>query len=201
MSRPNAWQKDVKSTSAAATAGGDGTSPVNAARQDFFADVLADVVAARPAVRTPKRSRASWLAFASGPFGFWSIGFDRDHRCQVEAYLDMSDKALNKALFDELFTQADRWGAETGLTLDCQRLDNRRASRIQGQPIFYDDAESRASAQAWALDVTLRMYDAFDESLRSRAQALRHRRDPTGEPAMNEGLLAPSAPANQSDRQ
>ena len=191
VSRPNAWQKDVKETSAA---GGDQITPVNAARQDFFADVLIDVAVARPAVRTPKRNKASWLAFASGPFGFWSISFDRDQRCQIEAYLDMYDKSLNKALFDDLAAEAERWDAETGLTLDWQRLDNRRASRIavQGQPVSFDDAEARADARAWAVDVTLRMYDALNETLRSRAQALRRGQDATGEPHQQDDEAAAS---------
>jgi hypothetical protein len=67
--RPNAWQKDVKETSAAAGAGSGAITPLNSARQDFFADVLADVVAERPSIRMPRRGKDSWISFASGPFG------------------------------------------------------------------------------------------------------------------------------------
>ncbi len=68
VSRPNAWQKDVKETSGAAGAGT--ITPVNAARQDFFADVLAEVVSGRREIRLPSRCKDSWVSFASGPFGY-----------------------------------------------------------------------------------------------------------------------------------
>jgi len=175
VARPNAWQKDVKETSAAAGAGSGAITPINAARQDFFADVLAEVVTARPGVKMPRRGKDSWISFASGPFGYWSISFDRNNRCQIGAYLDMGDKALNKALFDEMAVEAERWAADTGLRLDWQRLDHRRSSRIavQDQPISFDDTDARTRSCTWATDVTVRMYDALNQPLRSRAREFR----------------------------
>lgn len=183
VSRPNAWQKDVKETTAAAGAGVSAVTPLNAARQDFFADVLTEVVATRPAIRMPRRGKDSWISFASGPFGYWSISFDRSNRCQVEAYLDMTDKALNKALLDEMAAAAERWEAETQLPLTWQRRDDRRHSRIavQDQPFSFDDADARTQARAWAVEVTGRMYDALNETLRHRAQALRQGQGLDGE--------------------
>lgn len=173
VSRPNAWQKDVKETSGAAGAGT--LSPVNAARQDFFAGVLAEVVSARREIRLPSRGKDSWISFASGPFGYWSISCDRSNRCKVEAYLDKGDRALNKALFDELAEEAERWSAETGLPLLWQRRDDRQSCSIavQGEPISFEDAQARTDAVAWAVDVTGRMYDALNDTLRTRAQSLR----------------------------
>lgn len=175
VARPNAWQKGVKENNAAAGAGTSAITPMNAARQDFFADVLTDVVAARPAIRAPRRGKDSWISFASGPFGFWSITFDRTNRCQVEAYIDMGDKVLNEALFDAMATESKRWSAETELPLDWQRRDDRRHSRIaiQSQPIAFDDADARQAARIWATDVIVRMYDALNEPLRQRGREYR----------------------------
>lgn len=180
VARPNAWQKDVKETTAAAGAGGGAITPINAARQDFFADVLTEVVTARPGLRMPRRGKDSWISFASGPFGYWSISFDRSNRCQVEAYIDMGDKLLNQTLFDDLAAEAEQWNAAIGLPLDWQRRDDRRHSRIalQGQPISLDDADARARACKWAVDVMTRMYDVLNEPLRSRARRYRQAGEP-----------------------
>ena len=174
VARPNAWQKDVKETTAAVGAG-SAITPLNAARQDFFADVLAEVVQARPNIRMPRRSKASWLSFASGPFGYWAISFIADGRNQVEAYIDMGNRALNKALFDQIYAEADHWAAETGLALDWQRLDERRASRIavHHSAFSFDDDEARGEAKAWAVSVILKLYQALNGTLRSRARDLR----------------------------
>lgn len=175
VARPNAWQKGVKETGASVSAGGGAITPMNAARQDFFADVMSEVVAARPAIRAPRRGKDSWISFASGPFGFWSITFDRTNRCQIEAYIDMGDKALNKALFDVMAAEAEHWATRTGLPLEWQRRDDRRHSRIavQSQPISFDDPAVRAKACRWATDVIVRMYDALNEPLRDRGYEFR----------------------------
>lgn len=172
VARPNAWQKGVKGTSSASTGL---ATPMNVLRQNFFADVLTDVVTARPSVRLPRRGKDSWIAFASGPFGYWSISFDRSNRCQIEAYIDMSDANLNKALFDEMAAEADQWAAATGLDLGWQRRDDLRSSRIlvQSQSISLDDVAARERARRWAADVTITMYDAFNDPLRERAARLR----------------------------
>lgn len=175
VARPNAWQKDVKETSGSTSTGGGVVTPMNAARQDFFADVMTDVVAARPAIRAPRRGRDSWMSFASGPFGYWSITFDRANHCQIEAYIDMGDTALNKALFDAMAAEAADWETKTGLPLDWQRRDDRRHSRIvvQSEPLLFDDATARAEARRWATDAIVRMYDVLNEPLREQAREIR----------------------------
>lgn len=175
VARPNAWQKDVKETTAVAGAGSGVITPANAARQDFFADVLTDVVTKKPGIRLPRRGKDSWISFASGPFGYWSISFDRTNRCQIEAYIDTGNKTSTKELFDEMAAESGRWTADTGLPLEWQRRDELRSSRIvvQGQPISFDDANARTSACAWATDAIVRMYDTLDEPLRSRGRRIR----------------------------
>lgn len=194
VARPNAWQKDVKETTAVAGAGNGAITPANAARQDFFADVLTDVVTKKPGIRLPRRGKDSWISFASGPFGYWSISFDRTNRCQIEAYIDTGNKTSTKQLFDEMAAKSDRWAAATGLPLEWQRRDELRSSRIvvQAQPISFDDATARTKARAWATDVIVRMYDTLDEPLRARGRQVR------------EGGAAyerPDAPASSSDDQ
>jgi Domain of unknown function (DUF4268) len=116
VSRPNNWQKAVKA-SGSSTVGAGVLTAINAARQDFFGDVLTDVIAARPAIRRPSRFRRNWVSFASGPFGCWALAVAADGRLRVELYLDMGDRALNEQLFDELHLVGAAWETQVGMPL------------------------------------------------------------------------------------
>ena len=49
------------------------------------------------------------ISFASGPWGHWALSIATGSRPRIEAYIDTYDANLNKALFDELHTDASRW--------------------------------------------------------------------------------------------
>ena len=174
VARPNGWQKGVKeaggATTAAAQAGG-----VNALRQDFFADVLTDVVAARPTIRMPTRSTQNWISFASGPWGYWALSIATAGRLRIEAYIDTNDANLNKTLFDELHAEAGTWEATVAYPLTWERLDGKRASRIAVYRTVTDlsDPAEREQLRAWTAGAVLALYDAMNDRLRSRARELR----------------------------
>ncbi len=176
VSRPNDWQKQVKST-----AGGgvpSAMSPLNDARQDFFHEVLQRIHAANPAIRVPTRANANWLSFASGPFGYWAFSVTQDRRVRLEAYLDCGDRDRNKALFDYVREHVDAPIPD----LSWERLPERRACRIA---VYYDhvppyDAGRKAEALAWATQSFLSMYAVYDPVLRSTAQELRAQQAPGG---------------------
>lgn len=170
VARPNTWQKGVKEAGSATQVTG-----LNAIRQDFFAEVLADVVTRRPGIRMPARSNANWVSFASGPWGTWGLTAANDRRLRVEAYLDTGDQETTKILFDELEQDAADWQAKVGHPLTWERLDGRRASRVAAyQPVedLADGAE-RARLRSWAVAVVLALVDAMDQHLRERARALK----------------------------
>lgn len=175
VSRPNDWQKSVKAAGGAGTGGIQGTvTPLNAQRQDFYAEVLTAVVAEQPRIRMPARARGHWLAFASGPFGYWAVSVAADGQLRLEAYLDKGDKELNKRLFDEFASRAEAWKSAVGLELSWERLDDKRASRIAAyHPLELEDAASRDAARTWAISGLLKMFNALNDQLRSRAKALR----------------------------
>lgn len=174
VARPNGWQKSVKGAGTGGGAAG-AVSALHATYQDFFAEVLAEVVAARPQIEMPTRKRTWWLAYASGPFGYWSIGVIADGRLRLEAYLDTADKTRNKALFDELVVDADGWAAWAGVPLSWERMDHLRASSIatDHDPVDLADPSARVEARAWAVRAALGMFDALNPTLRTRAQQLR----------------------------
>lgn len=175
VARPNGWQKGVKESTPGGRLGGDAAAGANTARQDFFVEVLTEVVALRPAIRLPSRGTLNWLSFASGPWGNWSLVVVGDGRLRVEAYLDSGIGTVNKALFDELQSNATAWESKVGQTLAWERMDDKRASRVA---VYHDvvdlaDAEKRALLKAWASSTAISMYDAMNEYLRSRARELR----------------------------
>lgn len=175
VARPNDWQKSVKD---AGTPAG-GTTPINEVRQDFFADVLADVSSQNPLIRLPARGRDNWLSFASGPFGYWSISQIKDGRVRVEAYLDTSDKNLNEELFDRFHTDAADWERAAGVDLDWERLDEKRACRIASYfvPCDLQDARQKEDAANWATQTLIKMFRALNQRLREEARRVRHSDD------------------------
>lgn len=56
--------------------------------------------------------------------------FGRDRSFRIELYIDSGDGELNKKLFDKLMEQKEIIEQEIGTSLQWQRLDNKRASRI-----------------------------------------------------------------------
>jgi hypothetical protein len=71
VSRPNDWQKTVKTAGSAAEA--RVSTPVNAARQALFTDILTDANTRQPAISVPTPGKGNWISFASGPFGNWDL--------------------------------------------------------------------------------------------------------------------------------
>jgi hypothetical protein len=175
VSRPNDWQKAVKGAGAGEGGGSAvGISPLNARRQELFAEVLTGLIVQHPAIRMPARNNGNWLPFASGPFGSWSIAVTAQGQLKVEAYLDSGDKDWNKQLFDEMASQAAMWEQEVGTTLDWERMDDKRASRIAAyHQLDLDDEEVSTEAKDWATSTLTAMYGALNAHLRSRAKAIR----------------------------
>jgi len=176
VSRPNDWAKGVKESGT--NSAGSAESPLNAARQDLFGDVLEEVNSQRPSIRVPARNRNnSWLTFASGPFGSWSLSQVIDGRIRAEAYLDCGDQARNKALLDELEVNRDEWEQAAGLELQFERLDDRRASRIAAYHPAVDlltmTPDDRDQLQRWIVATVVSMYSALNDELRKRAKAIK----------------------------
>ncbi|QRI75046.1 MULTISPECIES: DUF4268 domain-containing protein [Rhodococcus] len=171
VSRPNDWQKSVKS---AGGADAEAVNPLNAVRQDFLTDVLTRVHARRPAFRVPARSRHNWSSFAFGPFGNWGLAI-AGGTLRVEAYLDLKDRDLTKDLFDTFAADRAHWETRSGVgPLSWERLDDKRACRIAiYHPVDLDDDRQRDAVRDWAVTTVLALFDALDEPLRRAADTVR----------------------------
>lgn len=170
VARPNEWSKAVKAKTTTSV------TPLNAARQELFADVLEEVVVTHPVIKVPKPANLNYLTFASGPFGYWALSIDKSGRMRVEAYLDKGNGDLNKALFDELHTGATKWEAAAGFAFSWERLEDARASRIAAYSptsVDLDDDVSREQTRMWGVEALSKMFAALNTSLRARAADLK----------------------------
>jgi hypothetical protein len=174
VSRPNDWQKQVKDKNPLQVP--SPPSSANQARQDFYADLLENVIAVRPAIRAPKRRTDNWVSFASGPFGNWCLSNTNDGRLRIEAYLDCGDQVRNEALLDEA-VQGAAWVPPLPTDLAFERLDGKRACRIAAyldfDPATQPDPGVREAELGRARERLIAMYDALNEPLRKRAKELR----------------------------
>jgi hypothetical protein len=182
-------------------------TPLNEARQGLFAEILEGVNAKRPAIRVPARNRDSWVTFASGPFGGWSIAQINDGRIRVEAYLDCGDRDRNKALFDELEGNRADWEGKVGFELTFERLDDKQACRIAAHYAAVDlraDLElgQRRQIVDWGVASLVAMIDTLNLHLRERAKALRGHVPPAGSftDAAEVADLGPHAESSFVDR-
>lgn len=159
VSRPNDWQKTVKTVGNAAE--DRAASPVNAARQALFADILTAANTRHPAISVPT-SKKKRDRLRSGALGNWSVNIPTDGRLRVEAYIDTNNHALNNALFDEFAADANAWQDQCGYELSWERLDDRHAARIAAyRPVDLDDPADREATRRWGVDTLVAMYDTL----------------------------------------
>jgi hypothetical protein len=109
----------------------------------------------------------NWISTGAGRTGL-SYGYvlTRDSAV-VDFYIDTGDKGKNKALFDALFRHKEAIEADFGESLDWQRLDDNRASRIRkivgSRRSFLDQAQWHDLQDA-LIDAMIRL----DRALRQR---------------------------------
>jgi Domain of unknown function (DUF4268) len=117
----------------------------------------------------------SWYDFASGINGIrYSASFVGGNRLRVQLYIDVGDKIENEAIFDWLAERREKIEREFGSSLEWERLDNRRASRIAISRIDTNiDTAATQSDQirAWVVDNLLRMKRVFGPLLGDAAAA------------------------------
>ncbi len=108
----------------------------------------------------------SWIVIKTilsqgGVNSYFTFSFARDKRFRVELYLDMVDKAQNKAVFDKLFLQKDQIESTVG-PIVWERLDNRRASRLA---IYHEghisDVKNHPELVKWAAEMMVKFYNAL----------------------------------------
>ena len=119
---PNEWKKD-------------GVTPPLSSRSEaykhFFQKLIDELRDVHKFTAAKVGQPQNWYSFSSGVSGIpYSASFSQGGRFRVEAYIDLGDGTQNKALFDKLLTCRKEIEAALGETMEWERMDNRRASRI-----------------------------------------------------------------------
>ena len=145
---------------------------------DFFAAMFKDLRAASGdayPLYQPTRVGYYWQSVARVPnespyAGTTTFSFTRARRPRVDLYIDTGDHARNKAIFDGLFARRESIQTTFGGSLNWERMDAKRASRIA---VYYDrgaDINSSpavlAELRAWGVEMLVRLKRVIDEPMR-----------------------------------
>ena len=133
---------------------------------DFFGELQKDL---RRYVNFPIKDAspdgANWIVIAKAPrtgqtFASYVISFSRTKKLRVELYLDLLDKEKTKQVFESLLEKKSELISQVG-TLEFERLENRRASRIA---LYKDgqitDENILSELRRWAVETIYKLYNA-----------------------------------------
>ena len=162
--KPDSWRRTVKAVTT--------ESSTQARYRRFWSELLPRLAEQQEnwGQRTP--SRDSWMGFRSGRSGFtyvasWCRPGGR-YRLRVELYIDTGDAETTKGFFDELHRRKAQLEEAVGKSLDWERIDDKRGSRIAlyfPETIRVSDEERWSEAQEWLIDAMGKMRDAFAREL------------------------------------
>lgn len=123
---------------------------------------------------------ASWIVIQTIPRsaatnGSFSFSFTRTKKLRVELYLDLGNQEETKAVFDKLFAQKDKFESQLG-SIEWERLDNRRASRIG---VYHDghilEESKHSELRKWAAETMVKFYDVIADPAEQAIQEVRGR--------------------------
>ena len=165
VSTPNEWRKgnvSVKSTGAP-------TSERSERYRAFFQGLIDILRNNHSFTRATKGQPESGYYFSAGHGQRVKYGasFAGSGKARIEVYIDNADRDWNKGLFDKLVSQMTAIELELGESLEWERLDNRRASRISAVRAgsIDDDQETLEQIQDWMVDRLLKFKEVFGPRL------------------------------------
>ena len=159
---PNEWRKSKKE-------GGTGNSSAKGeAYREYFQSLIDELRDKHSFTKARVAQPQNWYIFPTGISGIsYGTSFAQGGRVRAELYIDLGDFDKNKNLFDWLFEQKQIIESELGESLDWERLDDRRASRIAIYRMgSIDDVEILNEIHAWAIQELLKFRKAFSSRLK-----------------------------------
>lgn len=153
---PNEWRKTNISSGAQ-------TSEKREAYRVYFQNLI-DALRTKNFTNAQKGQPQNWYSFASGIQGIiYSNSFAQGGRVRAEIYIDRGDSKLNKDLFDKLLESKDDLEKEFGETLEWERLDSKRASRIAiyRSGSIEEDEKSIEDIKDWSIEKLLKFKKVF----------------------------------------
>ena len=122
---PNEWRKTKR------TQTGRNTSTKGEAYREYYQPLIDELREKHRFTGARIAQPQNWYAFSSGVAGISLCAvFGGNNKARVELYIDTGDYETNKALFDWLSGQKDIIEKKCGFPLQWERLDEKRASRV-----------------------------------------------------------------------
>jgi len=160
---PNEWRKSKKES------GKDSSSARGEAYREYFQSLIDELRNKHSFTKAKVAQPQNWYTFPTGIFGTgYGTSFAQGRRVRAELYIDVGEFEKNKNLFDWLLEQKDLIERGFEESLDWERLEDRRASRIaiyrEGS---IDDVEVLKEIQTWAIQELLKFRKVFSPLLKT----------------------------------
>ena len=159
---PNEWGKKPDTTP---------LSPVserNERYRDFFQGLIDTLREEHRFTNARKAQPGNWYSFSAGHGKVkYGANFAMGGRARIELYIDSVDSDWNKTLFDHLLERRTDIESELAATLEWERLDDRKASRIAvARPgSIDDDDDTLKEIQDWMVERLLKFKEVFGPKL------------------------------------
>ena len=167
--RPNEWRKQAVGN---ATSRGT-VSPRRERYRQFFQALMDTLREEHRFTNARSAQPQSWYYFSAGHAQRvqWGASFAQGGRVRIEAYIDNVDGEWTKRLFDQLHQQKQSVESEFGETLEWERLDDRRASRIAVYRTGSIDEgdDTLTEIRQWMVDRLLKFREVFGPRLNELA--------------------------------
>jgi len=165
---PNEWQRVAQDSADRQT------SPKAEAYRRFFQGLLDELREKHRFTGARAAQPQNWYSFPSGIQGVtYGMSFAQDGRARAEIYIDQGDADSNKALFDRLQAGKTTIETELGESMEWERLDNRRASRIAVyRPGGIDSLPDQlAEIHRWSIERLLKIKKVFGPKVSAARQS------------------------------
>ena len=169
VAAPNDWRKQTVSTGRARGS----VSERMEKYREFFQGLIDTLRQEHRFTNARKAQPQNWYSFSSGRSEFtYGANFNSDGRARVELYIDSRDQERNKEIFDRFKEQKVLFEAEFEETLEWERLESRRASRISVLRLgsIDDSPETLDGIQDWMIERLLAFKRVFGPRLAELAE-------------------------------
>lgn len=138
-------------------------------RREFWSQLLSRANEKTSLHSSSSPGIANWISASAGKPGFLYSYIIRQHDAQVELYIDLGKDSdeKNKRIFDSLAADKNEIENAFGDSLDWQRLDHRRASRVRKviSSGGYQDEEAWPKIQDEMVDKMIRLSEALNQRI------------------------------------
>jgi hypothetical protein len=167
---PNEWQKTKsRAKSSSITARGE-------AYRAYFQELIDELREKHRFTGARVGQPQNWYSFPSGFSGiFYSASFAQGARIRSEMYIDQGEWERNKQLFDWFSNEKEAIEQEFGSTLDWERLDDKRASRIAVYRTgsITSDPATLQDIRVWTIEQLLKFKKVFGPRLKKYSSTIK----------------------------